>query len=213
MPSILQHYLNPLHIYCRLRDIGMTKELATCLCRFYERFIFKCLSGREQKKQVKLKFFTREKRDVGAIANAGKADMEDSTYRKLDELKESSKKHIMIIHKMLRKKRPELFSLRAEDYRSTRSPLQERVISLAYYRKMKSMYRRFRMDFPQCRQITLEIFCKRREMWLKKEQKKRLIRKIADRELTKRGLPPVYEKDQPKLPAHQQLNSTVQNDL
>ena len=47
MTAILQHYFNPLHIYCRLRDLGMAKELATCLCRFYERFFFKHLCGRE----------------------------------------------------------------------------------------------------------------------------------------------------------------------
>ena len=121
--------------------------------------------------------------------------MEDSSRRKLDGLKETSKKYLLMILKKLREQQPELFSIRAREYHSTRSPLQERVISLAYYRKMKSMYQRFRMDFPQCRQITLEIFCKRREMWLKREQKKRLIRKMADRELKKRGLPPLYNKD------------------
>jgi hypothetical protein len=120
--------------------------------------------------------------------------MEDSTYRKLDELKELSKKHLLNILKKLRRQRPDLFSVRAEDCRAAGSPLQGRVTSLAYYRKMKSLYQRFRTDFPHCHEVTFEIFCKRREMWLKKEQKKHLIRKIADRELIKRGLPPLYSK-------------------
>ena len=37
----LKHYMNPLHIYCRLRDIGVTKNVARFLCRGYERAIFK----------------------------------------------------------------------------------------------------------------------------------------------------------------------------
>ncbi|MFC1823065.1 hypothetical protein ACFL9T_10190 [Thermodesulfobacteriota bacterium] len=41
MGSTIKHYLNPLHVYCRLRDIGLTKGLATALCRIYERVIFK----------------------------------------------------------------------------------------------------------------------------------------------------------------------------
>jgi hypothetical protein len=47
MTERLQHYLNPLHIYCRLRDLGVAKEQATCLCRFYERFIFKYLGRKD----------------------------------------------------------------------------------------------------------------------------------------------------------------------
>ncbi|MCG2776681.1 MAG: hypothetical protein L6406_13485 [Desulfobacterales bacterium] len=37
--AILQHYLNPLHIYCRLMNLGLAKDLAIFLCRFYERAI------------------------------------------------------------------------------------------------------------------------------------------------------------------------------
>jgi len=37
----LQHYLNPLHVYCRLRELGMRKGSAIFLCRIYERAIFK----------------------------------------------------------------------------------------------------------------------------------------------------------------------------
>jgi len=41
MSSALKHYLNPLHIYCRLRDIGMGKGSAVFLCRIYERSFFR----------------------------------------------------------------------------------------------------------------------------------------------------------------------------
>jgi hypothetical protein len=36
----LKHHLNPLHLYCRLRNIGIRKETAIFLCRFYERMVF-----------------------------------------------------------------------------------------------------------------------------------------------------------------------------
>ncbi|TET93070.1 MAG: hypothetical protein E3J46_00320 [Desulfobacteraceae bacterium] len=39
--SGIKHYMNPLHIYCRLRDIGIAKGLALFMCRNYERSIFK----------------------------------------------------------------------------------------------------------------------------------------------------------------------------
>jgi hypothetical protein len=37
----IKHCMNPLHIYCRLMDLGMGKRLSSFLCRFYERAIFK----------------------------------------------------------------------------------------------------------------------------------------------------------------------------
>ncbi len=40
MNAALKHYMNPLHVYCRLRDLGMSKSLATFFCGFYERNIF-----------------------------------------------------------------------------------------------------------------------------------------------------------------------------
>jgi hypothetical protein len=43
MTAELKHYINPLHVYCRLRDLGMGKESACFLCRIYERFVFKRL--------------------------------------------------------------------------------------------------------------------------------------------------------------------------
>jgi hypothetical protein len=40
MNMMMQHYLNPLHIYCRLRDMGIPKWVAVSLCSVYERTIF-----------------------------------------------------------------------------------------------------------------------------------------------------------------------------
>ena len=41
MPPIVKHILNPLHVYCRLRDIGLPKAPACFLCKVYERIIFR----------------------------------------------------------------------------------------------------------------------------------------------------------------------------
>jgi hypothetical protein len=43
MGAAIKHYLNPLHIYWRLRNFGIGKGPAVFLCRFYERAIFKYL--------------------------------------------------------------------------------------------------------------------------------------------------------------------------
>lgn len=40
MSPLLQHHLNPLHVFCRLRNIGIAKTPATFLCMLYERLIF-----------------------------------------------------------------------------------------------------------------------------------------------------------------------------
>jgi hypothetical protein len=39
--ATIKHYMNPLHIYCRLRDLGLAKGPACFLCRIYERAILK----------------------------------------------------------------------------------------------------------------------------------------------------------------------------
>ena len=41
MGAAIKHYLNPLHIYCRLRDVGMGKGQAVFLCKLYERTVFR----------------------------------------------------------------------------------------------------------------------------------------------------------------------------
>lgn len=43
MTAHLQHYFNPLHIYCRLRDIGLSKGKALFFCKVYEKIVFKPL--------------------------------------------------------------------------------------------------------------------------------------------------------------------------
>ena len=43
MVATLKHYMNPLHIYCRLRDMRIPKNPAMLVCRVYERTIFKCI--------------------------------------------------------------------------------------------------------------------------------------------------------------------------
>ncbi|MDY6972548.1 MAG: hypothetical protein SV775_09500 [Thermodesulfobacteriota bacterium] len=43
----IKHYMNPLHVYCRLRDIGVAKGTASVLCRIYERCLFRCFFMKE----------------------------------------------------------------------------------------------------------------------------------------------------------------------
>ena len=43
----LKHYFNPLHIYCRLRDMGIAKGWAMSLCQIYGRSIFRPLLVKE----------------------------------------------------------------------------------------------------------------------------------------------------------------------
>ena len=43
-----QHFLNPLHIYCRLIDLGLTQKFSTKMCKFYEKHIFKKLYKQEE---------------------------------------------------------------------------------------------------------------------------------------------------------------------
>ena len=41
MSPAMKHYFNPLHVYCRLRDLGLGKGTAGFLCRIYEKAIFR----------------------------------------------------------------------------------------------------------------------------------------------------------------------------
>ena len=41
MVIAVKHHMNPLHVYCRLRDIGIGKGSAIFLCRIYECVFFK----------------------------------------------------------------------------------------------------------------------------------------------------------------------------
>jgi len=42
--SYIQHQLNPLHVYCRLRDMGVDIPTAMRVTTLYERFLYRlCL--------------------------------------------------------------------------------------------------------------------------------------------------------------------------
>lgn len=36
----LLHRTNPLHVYCRLMDLGLGRSVSRRVCRFYERHVF-----------------------------------------------------------------------------------------------------------------------------------------------------------------------------
>lgn len=38
--NIIQHYLNPLHVYCRIIDLEINDSFAKRLCCFYEKNIY-----------------------------------------------------------------------------------------------------------------------------------------------------------------------------
>ena len=39
--SAAQHYLNPLHVYCRLRDLGLPCAVARTISNSYERILYR----------------------------------------------------------------------------------------------------------------------------------------------------------------------------
>jgi hypothetical protein len=39
--NFLQHHLNPLHVYCRLRSVGFDPSLAQRMSLAYERYLYK----------------------------------------------------------------------------------------------------------------------------------------------------------------------------
>lgn len=39
----IQHSMNPLHLYCRLMDMGFKKRHSILLARYYEILVYKCL--------------------------------------------------------------------------------------------------------------------------------------------------------------------------
>lgn len=47
-PSAAQHYLNPLHVYCRLRDIGVPTPVARSISAGYERVVYRPATGGAQ---------------------------------------------------------------------------------------------------------------------------------------------------------------------
>jgi hypothetical protein len=45
LKNSLQHLLNPVHMYCRLMDFGMTKTRARRMCAVYERVFYRSFLG------------------------------------------------------------------------------------------------------------------------------------------------------------------------
>ena len=43
--SAAQHYLNPLHVYCRLCDLGVPGPVARTLSAGYERIVYRPVSA------------------------------------------------------------------------------------------------------------------------------------------------------------------------
>ena len=41
--NAFHHVFNPLHVYCRLMDMGMSGSVAQRVSRVYERFVFRLL--------------------------------------------------------------------------------------------------------------------------------------------------------------------------
>jgi len=46
-PSAAQHYLNPLHVYCRLRDMGLPTPVARSISAGYERVLYRPASSQD----------------------------------------------------------------------------------------------------------------------------------------------------------------------
>lgn len=44
MKPKIQHTLNPLHVYCRLRDLKLPKKPSLIICKFYEKGLYSHIS-------------------------------------------------------------------------------------------------------------------------------------------------------------------------
>jgi len=56
----LQHMLNPLHVYCRLLDTGLSREFSGQICQYYEIFLFRWIA-RFTHRSASLFFLARER--------------------------------------------------------------------------------------------------------------------------------------------------------
>ncbi len=48
---VLNHYLNPLHVYCRLVELGISRTAGLAMARWYESHIYRpvtCRAGRNE---------------------------------------------------------------------------------------------------------------------------------------------------------------------
>lgn len=41
---LMRHVFNPLHVYCRLCEVGLGQPAALRVCRMYERWIYRAFS-------------------------------------------------------------------------------------------------------------------------------------------------------------------------
>lgn len=41
--NMTQHWFNPLHVFCRLRQAGMSRRAARMVCRIYETCVYRLL--------------------------------------------------------------------------------------------------------------------------------------------------------------------------
>ena len=69
MSTILQHYLNPLHLFCRLRGLGLAKTPAIFLCQFYERTVFNNLLLILLRDKGKLRFGVERRDSTEPLSN------------------------------------------------------------------------------------------------------------------------------------------------
>lgn len=52
-PSAAQHHLNPLHVYCRLRDLGLPAPLARGISSGYERAVYRPLAQAQPPRRLR----------------------------------------------------------------------------------------------------------------------------------------------------------------
>jgi len=57
IPLWMQHYINPLHVYCRLIDIGLSRENALKITCLYEKTIYNFIGNNFNHRSLNL---TRE---------------------------------------------------------------------------------------------------------------------------------------------------------
>jgi hypothetical protein len=43
--GFLQHHFNPLHVYCKLRKLGVVTPVAQRVCNYYERYFYRLWLG------------------------------------------------------------------------------------------------------------------------------------------------------------------------
>lgn len=65
MVAFLEHHLNPLHVFCRLRDLGIGKTPAQFICLIYEKSFFNLFFNRI----IKVRIRARDNYNLKAKSN------------------------------------------------------------------------------------------------------------------------------------------------